>query len=137
MTSPAHRHPTVTGIAKMLLAVLVLVVRLGASLVPMPMDTPAQAAWGDGIVICHADATDPGPSGDAPARHPFGHPHECGLCPVCHFLAAAALQADGPPLAGPRTSLRPQPQAWLPQATGPPIAARQAARPRAPPAFSA
>ncbi len=125
-----------------MLAVFLLVVRLGASLLPMPMDgltpaTPASALLGaDPSAICHA-----APAGHAPAGHPgnhdHDHDHDCGLCPICHFLSASALPAGGQAVPAPVVANRvPQPDA-RPPATGPPHAPRAAARPRAPPVLSA
>jgi len=147
MTPPADRHCRVVRIAQMLMAMLVLVVRLAGSLVPMSMDDPAQASTAREplsaqiadfaeLAICHADDAPGSPPGHVPAQHPDRRDHDCGLCPICHFLAASALPAEGVSTPRPLVIARQHLPGQPPPATGPPRAQREAARPRAPPILS-
>jgi hypothetical protein len=124
----------------MLAAILVLAIRLAVGVIPMSPAGAASAApagaWA-GEVICHAaDPSDATPN-QPPSQPPAHHDHDCGLCPICHFLAASALPSGDGPAVSPVDIGAVEPPAPLPPATGPPQAHRQAARPRGPPALSA
>jgi hypothetical protein len=132
----------------MLMAALVLVVRLAGSLVPMPMDDPAQALASQnplvarafavaGLAICHADDAGGTRADHNPVQPPDRRDHDCGLCPICHFLAASALPQAGMSVPRPILFARQYLPGQPPPATGPPRAQRDAARPRAPPILSA
>jgi hypothetical protein len=132
-------HPperSAARISKMLLAMLVLAIRLAAGLMPMSPAGAAASEWA-GAVICHAaDPADAAPH-QAPAQPPGHHDHDCGVCPICHFLAASALPSGGAPAVSPTDLGAVEPPPTLPPPTGPPQTHRHAARPRAPPALSA
>ena len=126
----------------MLLAVLVLMIRLTTPLLPMSVDEPIRLPTGSLAAllgeqpICHAGAATDDTPDQAPANHPLGHEHDCGLCPICHLVAAPMLISRGvAALVAPIVIDRIR-QALLPPATGPPQQPRTAAQPRAPPAPS-
>jgi hypothetical protein len=125
-----------------LLAMLVLVTRLMASLLPMPMDaqTAQRAETLAGLLsdqaICHADAPASRVPDHGPSRHPADHGHDCGLCPICHVLTASALPIVGAPDLRPRSCAIDARHALPPPTTGPPVVARSATSPRGPPSFS-
>lgn len=124
---------------RMLLAVLVLAVRLGTPLLPMPLVAPAASGAAALALmlrdtpICHAgDPADP-----TPRHHPATHEHDCGLCPICHFVTAPLLAPDPAALLAPRAVVAEALLVHLPPKTGPPQQHRTAAHPRGPPSFSA
>jgi hypothetical protein len=126
----------------MALALLVLAIWLAASSLPMPQADPAGAgaqsiaALLAGQTICHAiDPHDGGPSRHGPIRPP-GRGHDCGMCPICHFMGTLVLAPapDGvlaAPVAFAMDRLRP-----APTATAPPPAPLTSGRPRGPPVIS-
>ena len=110
----------------MLLAVFVLMIRLTTPLLPMSVDEPIRLPTGSLAAvlgeqpICHAGAATDDTPDQAPANHPLGHEHDCGLCPICHLVATPMLISRGvAALAAPIVIDRIR-QALLPPATGPP-----------------
>jgi hypothetical protein len=122
--------------------VLVLAVRLLASVLPMPVaasagaDSTALAGLFDAQAICHADGRVDTSPGQAPSKHPAGHAHDCGLCPICHVLAAPALLPVGEAELSPRLTPRVRSRAMPPPSTGPPAILRASTSPRGPPSVS-
>jgi hypothetical protein len=122
--------------------VLVLAVRLLASVLPMPIapsasaDVTALAGLFGALTICHADGRTNTAPGQVPSPHSGDHACDCGLCPICHVLAAPALLPVNAAELSPFLTPRVRSHAMPPPSTGPPSLLRASASPRGPPGVS-